>query len=117
MTNETTEFKAGDLIPEWVLKSRDPTLQGEATFAMDVIAEQVTEGDYKVLVRPLVPMGDKDVLFRITPKGCEHNNWEGAPTYWNIVPVGDNKAELLSKTNLPVTPANAKRNVEMIQKY
>jgi hypothetical protein len=83
---EEVHFKKGDLVPDWVLRAENPSLQSEATFASDVIASRQHSGEFKVTVRPLDRLNRSQVLVRISVKGCACR-WAGAPTFLNTAPT------------------------------
>lgn len=73
-----TEFKAGDPVPEWVLRPPTWREQGSAKFGVDVF---VGHGSGAVNVWPKHPLKSGESMCRIDwPEG---GIWDGAPTLWH----------------------------------
>jgi hypothetical protein len=78
MKEKITKFKAGDLVPDWVLQAPKSELQCEASFCVDV---EVHHGE-SVDAYPSTELGDTDCLVRITAIGAV-DGWKGAPTIFH----------------------------------
>lgn len=79
-------FRAGDVVPWWVLIAEHPGRQGECTFCTDVTITHhglphIPAGP--VIVRGHLSEGGRFVRIRIPAHRCgEQHKFLGAPTYW-----------------------------------
>jgi hypothetical protein len=88
-----TEFKAGDCIPEWVLKAPNKELQCQATFAVDVEAHHSNLCVGPVHVYALKKFDSNDILSMVRIQEAGKGEWTGAPTDWNSKPFNSIKEQ------------------------
>jgi hypothetical protein len=88
-----TQFKAGDCIPEWVLKAPKKELQGQATFAVDVEVYHSHLYVGPVRVFALKEFDSDDIFSMVRIPDTEKGVWTGAPTDWNSKPFNCNKEQ------------------------
>jgi hypothetical protein len=88
-----TQFKAGDCIPEWVLKAPNKELQCQATFAVDVEAHHSNLCVGPVHVYALKKFDSNDILSMVRIQEAGKGEWTGAPTDWNSKPFNSIKEQ------------------------
>jgi hypothetical protein len=88
-----TQFKAGDCIPEWVLKAPKKEFQCQATFAVDVEVHHSNLYIGPVRVYVLKEFYSNDILSMVRIQDAAKGEWTGAPTDWNSKPFNSIKEQ------------------------
>jgi hypothetical protein len=88
-----TQFKAGDCIPEWVLKAPKKEFQCQAAFAVDVEVHHSNLYIGPVRVYVLKEFYSNDILSMVRIQDAAKGEWTGAPTDWNSKPFNSIKEQ------------------------